>query len=242
MNTSNNKTSQTKSNHYSELRVRQRWHSLFRFFNTHYLITMTLFLLAGLTFWGSFNWLMHATNNEEFCISCHEMKDNVYKEYKTTVHFSNRTGVKASCPDCHVPKQWIHMLIRKVKAANEIYHKLAGSIDTKEKFEEKRLELAQTVWTTMQQTDSRECRNCHQFKSMNLSKQAQRSTLVHQYAIEKGKTCINCHKGIAHHLPKGIIVERGGSNEDHAYYEIKKLACFLCHLDMPKPIIENWGF
>ncbi len=45
---------------------------------------------------------MEATNTTEFCIGCHEMENNVYQEYKPTIHFNNRTGVRAGCPDCHV--------------------------------------------------------------------------------------------------------------------------------------------
>jgi len=122
--------------------------------------------IAGIIFWGGFNTAMEATNNEAFCISCHEMNDNVYQEYKHTIHYSNRTGVRATCPDCHVPKEWVHKVVRKIQATNELYHKAMGTIDTKEKFEAHRLELARHVWEAMKSTDSRECRNCHDFKSM----------------------------------------------------------------------------
>lgn len=91
----------------------------------------------------------------------HEMRDNVYEEYVQTVHYNNRTGVRATCPDCHVPKEWIYKVKRKIQATNELYHKALGSIDTREKFEAKRLELARHVWDAMKETDSRECRNCH---------------------------------------------------------------------------------
>ena len=88
---------------------------------------------GGIIFWGGFNTGMEATNTMEFCIGCHEMKDNVYEEYKTTIHYSNRTGVRAVCSDCHVPKDWTHKMIRKVKASYEVWGKLTGKIDTKEK-------------------------------------------------------------------------------------------------------------
>ena len=42
--------------------------------------------IAGILFWGGFNTAMEATNQLEFCIGCHEMRDNVYKEYKETIH------------------------------------------------------------------------------------------------------------------------------------------------------------
>jgi cytochrome c-type protein NapC len=159
--------------------------------------------LAGIIFWGGFNTAMEATNTETFCISCHEMRDNVYKEYRETIHYANRTGVRATCPDCHVPKEWVYKFVRKVKATNELYHKVMGSINTKEKYEAKRLHLAQNVWRTMKETDSRECRNCHDFTSMDYSVQGRRASRFHQQGFDRGRTCIDCHKGIAHRLPPG---------------------------------------
>lgn len=60
--------------------------------------------VSGIIFWGGFNTAMEMTNTEQFCISCHEMRDNVYPEYKETIHYTNRTGVRAVCSDCHSPK------------------------------------------------------------------------------------------------------------------------------------------
>ena len=158
-----------------------------------------LFFILGIVFWGGFNWAMEKTNTLEFCISCHEMRDNVYKEYKPTIHYSNRTGVRATCPDCHVPKEWIHKVIRKIQATNELYHHfIVKDVDTPEKFDAKRLELAKHVWQAMKSTDSRECRNCHNFESMNPAFQRPRARKQHLNAFETGQTCIDCHKGIAH--------------------------------------------
>jgi len=159
--------------------------------------------VMGVIFWGGFNTVLEMTNKEAFCISCHEMEENVYQEYTDTIHYSNRTGVRATCPDCHVPKEWIHKIIRKIQASNEIYHKLLGTIDTPEKFEAKRIHLAKSEWKRMLSVDSRECRNCHDFESMDFDKQESRSSDRHEEAIDNGWTCIQCHKGIAHHLPEG---------------------------------------
>ena len=157
---------------------------------------------AGIIFWGGFNTGLEMTNSLEFCISCHEMRDNVYAEYKETIHFSNRTGVRAICSDCHVPKDWTHKMIRKSQASFEVLGKIMGSIDTREKFEAKRMELATHEWDRMKATDSRECRNCHSFEAMSAELQKQTPYKKHMKARDEGKTCIDCHKGIAHHLPK----------------------------------------
>jgi cytochrome c-type protein NapC len=167
--------------------------------------------VSGIIFWGGFNTAMEMTNNEEFCISCHEMEDNVYQEYKLTIHYSNRTGVRATCPDCHVPKEWNHKVVRKIQASNELLHKALGTIDNREKFEGKRLELAKHVWKAMKDTDSRECRNCHNFDYMDFGEQGRRSVKAHAEGLDSGKTCIDCHKGIAHELPDMHDVDPGSS-------------------------------
>jgi nitrate/TMAO reductase-like tetraheme cytochrome c subunit len=157
-----------------------------------------VFIIIGIVFWGGFNTAMEATNNEEFCISCHEMEENVYEEYKKTIHYANRSGVRATCPDCHVPKEWTHKMVRKIQASKEVWHKILGTIDTPEKFDNKRLQLAQNEWRRMKANDSRECRNCHDFESMSVAYQKPRASKQHTNALQNGNTCIDCHKGIAH--------------------------------------------
>jgi cytochrome c-type protein NapC len=162
-----------------------------------------LLFLGGILFWGGFNWALEASNTEAFCTSCHEMGAFIFPEYKETVHYSNRTGVRASCPDCHVPKEYGPKLVRKIQATNELYHKAMGTIGTPEKFEVQRLAMAERVWKSMNATDSRECRNCHEFQHMDPEAQERVSARRHERGFKEGQTCIDCHKGIAHHLPEG---------------------------------------
>lgn len=159
----------------------------------------------GVMFWGGFNWSLELTNTEKFCITCHEMRANVYEEYKGTVHDTNPSGVRASCPDCHVPKPWVYKIRRKIQASNELYHWAMGSIDTREEFEQERPIMAQRVWKVMKETDSRECRNCHTFMAMDVTMQQRRARNRHLQAEAEGKTCIDCHKGIAHQLPDNAL-------------------------------------
>ena len=157
--------------------------------------------IGGVIFWGGFNTALEATNTESFCISCHEMKDNVYQEYRQTIHYQNRTGVRATCPDCHVPKDWTHKIVRKIEASREVYHKILGTVSTPKKFDDYRLTMAKSEWRRMKKTDSRECRNCHEFESMDYSMQSRRAVPQHIEGFDEGKTCIDCHKGIAHKMP-----------------------------------------
>jgi cytochrome c-type protein NapC len=184
------------------------------------------FIFVGIVLWGGFNWTLEVTNTEEFCISCHEMKDNVYEEYKGTIHYSNRTGVRATCPDCHVPKQWQHKILRKIYASNELYHKVLGTIDTPEKYESKRHEMAQHVWLGMKESGSRECRNCHDFTQMSAGSQKPAAARQHALARSQNKTCIDCHKGIAHKLSEKFM------EIEHEQYLAEEADCTQCHEDM----------
>lgn len=165
-------------------------------------------MAAGVVAWGGFNTVVEWTNREAFCIGCHEMRDNVYKEYsENTIHYTNRTGVRATCPDCHVPKEWGPKMLRKIQATRELYGKVMGTVDTREKFEAKRLQLAEREWSRMKANDSLECRNCHTLVSMDPEKQKPRARKSHELAKRDNETCIDCHKGIAHHKPKGMKEE-----------------------------------
>ncbi|MBM3556403.1 MAG: Denitrification system component NirT [Alphaproteobacteria bacterium] len=179
--------------------------------------SLGLLLVAGIALgivgWGGFNWALELTNTQAFCVSCHEMERNVFREYTGTVHDSNPSGVRATCADCHVPKEWVHKVVRKIQATNELYHHLLGTIDTREKFEAKRITLANNVWEQMKKTDSRECRNCHGFGAMDFTRQSPRARTRHTEAEEQGRTCIDCHKGVAHQLPKGAFSAERELNE-----------------------------
>ena len=163
---------------------------------------LTAGIVGGILFWGGFNTVLEWTNRSEFCLSCHEMAANVGEEWKKSAHYSNPSGVRVGCADCHVPKDWTAKMWRKIQATNELWHHFRGTIDTPEKFNEKRRELAEHVWDSMIKSNSRECRNCHSYEAMNFHKQTPRSAEKMQEAALKGQTCIECHKGIAHQLPK----------------------------------------
>ena len=96
--------------------------------------------VLGVIFWGGFNTAMEVSNTEQFCITCHEMEENVYKEYRDTIHSSNRSCVRAQCPSLHVPKTRTHYIVLMFKPCNLLYLKMLTTIDTTKKTEEKSLQ------------------------------------------------------------------------------------------------------
>lgn len=191
-------------------------------------------VVFGMLLWGGFNWSLELTNTEAFCVSCHAMRDYVFKEYKRTIHYNNRTGVRASCPDCHVPREWVHKVVRKVQATNELYHWLRGSIDSPQAFEAKRGVLARQVWSTMESTRSRECRNCHDIEFMTTARQSNSARIMHELGARWDNTCIDCHKGVAHTLPADFDAS-ATMDALHERFKTEKIECRQCHVDMAGP-------
>jgi cytochrome c-type protein NapC len=161
----------------------------------------SVIFVAGIIFYGVFGVVLEATNTTEFCTSCHSMTINL-EELKQSVHYSNASGVTAGCADCHVPRSLGPKLWAKLMAAKDVFHEIIGTIDTREKFEAHRWDMANRVWEKMRATDSRECRDCHSLEKMDFDKQIRSAAKQHSRTLENGdKTCIDCHKGIAHHEP-----------------------------------------
>jgi len=169
------------------------------------LLVLGLGLLVGFIVFASVGSFMVYANSERFCANaCHEMTDNMTKEFKDSVHDKNRTGVRAVCSDCHVPHDYIPNYLAKLGLFSDIWgHFVTRSISTKEKFEAKRYELAKRVWVYMKQNDSRECRHCHNTSKMDPEKQTEKARARHEKGRKEGLTCIDCHFAISHNEPEG---------------------------------------
>lgn len=66
----------------------------------------------------------------------------------------------------------------------------------------------------MKANNSQECRNCHNFEAMDFTQQKTVADKMHNLAIQEGKTCIDCHKGIAHQLPDISKIPSGFKKEN----------------------------
>ncbi|ORT49490.1 nitrate reductase [Vibrio sp. qd031] len=165
--------------------------------------------IAGVLFWGGFNTAMEFSNTEKFCVSCHTMRDNVYQELQHTPHWKNTSGVRATCPDCHVPHEWTAKVARKIQASKEVFAQIFGDLDTPEKFEARRLDLAMHEWDRFSSNGSLECKNCHNYDSMDFESMRPTARLQMKSAAERDQSCVDCHKGIAHKLPANMEAASG---------------------------------
>ncbi len=177
------------------------------------IIISGLIFVSGMLFLAGVNTFFAYTNEMEFCTSCHSMQVNL-EEYQETIHYKNRTGVQAICSDCHVPKEFFPKLKAKIFAVKDVYHEIVGTIDTPEKYEDHRWDMANRVWAKMIANDSKQCRSCHDYENMDLSAQVRMASRKHSRAPMKGQTCIECHKGIAHIEPDDPSLGLGNEEDD----------------------------
>ena len=109
--------------------------------------------------------------------------------------------------ELHIASLVVHSTPRRQQSVAQASAALPGacvhaSAANGKKFRDVRLELARHEWARLKANDSLECRNCHQYALMDFTRQSVRAQNMHStYLANKEKTCIDCHKGIAHRLP-----------------------------------------
>ena len=155
-------------------------------------------ILIGIGGLFAFDATMHATSTDAFCTSCHEMADSPLAQLEKTHHYQNASGVTASCADCHVPKEFLPKMVRKVEAAREVWGHFTGIIDTPEKYAAHAPAMKEREIARLRANDSQECRNCHDAQRMLLAVQTTRAQRFHRNLMDGKRTCIDCHAGIAH--------------------------------------------
>lgn len=152
---------------------------------------------------GSTNYVLHETSTTEFCYVCHSHDQFIRPEYEASTHFRNASGVRAECADCHLPHDsWFALVWTKAVVSLDIIPELAGKLDTAEKYESHRAEMAESVWREYKDNDSNFCRGCHSIASMDVSLQKRTAARRHSQAEERGETCIDCHYGLVHEEPE----------------------------------------
>jgi len=170
---------------------------------------------------GSTNYVLHATSSTEFCYTCHSHDAFIRPEYEASGHFRNLSGVRAACADCHLPHDnWFELVWTKAVVSLDIVPELMGKLDTAEKYEAHRAEMAESVWREFIGNDSKFCRSCHSIDAMDLEGQSRRTARRHSGEADPGKTCIECHYGIVHREPENArqileqIREEQASDDD----------------------------
>ena len=179
-------------------------------------------ILIGAVALGTTNYILHETSDTEFCYACHSHDSFIRPEYEASSHFVNPSGVRAACSDCHLPADdWFELIWTKAVVSLDIVPELMGKLDTAEKYDSHRAEMAESVWRQYKENDSEFCRSCHSLGAMDLEVQDRSTARKHSRAAERDETCIDCHYGIVHSEPENaeeilerIDIEYSGSGTD----------------------------
>lgn len=182
--------------------------------NKKWLLSGVVGLLLGAAILAGVQYAMKVTSTTEFCVSCHSMQ-KPQAEWETSVHFSNRKGIRAECADCHIPQDNVfHYVKTKVFAVKDLWNTyVTDKLPDEEAFEKHRLEMAKSVWEDLKQNNSATCRNCHSFEAMEIASQVPAAQKMHKTGIETNQTCIDCHKGVAHFMPEMEVDDKAAYGE-----------------------------
>lgn len=135
-------------------------------------------------------------SSDAFCVSCHLIEATVAKELRQSTHWTRKSGVRASCSDCHISEGLTAAMWDHVLGTWDLYSFVVRGIRTPEDFEKVRFETANRVRLRMVGNDSKNCRTCHVMEAIKPKRK--RGQRQHAEALESGDSCIACHYNLVH--------------------------------------------
>lgn len=150
---------------------------------------------------------LHATSTNAFCMSCHS-GHSLEQEVLESPHGNNNAGIVVQCQQCHLPPQPLQYLVKKVIVSKDIIGYLTiDGFETQDWLETNRKQQADLALKYLRSIDSSTCQSCHNSiytnPPANMKKMAVRMHAMNfKKDADKRKTCVDCHKGVAHPYPK----------------------------------------
>jgi len=179
--------------------ARRLWQDLHDFFASPLrggLAMLGIVAVLGLSFVAAEELNVQA-NSTKFCVSCHSMGAYVYEEFKKSKHFTNASGVRPECGQCHVAKRFWPAVWDHAMGTHDLIAEYSHDWTRTEVFEARRTRMAEKARLKMLDEDSHTCRECHKMEAIAPTRK--RGERAHNDAINKGKTnCIACHYNLVH--------------------------------------------
>lgn len=180
-------------------RARRLWSALHDFFHhplRGLLAIGGVVVVLGLSFVAAEELNIRA-NSTEFCISCHSMNAYVFEEFKQSKHYTNASGVRPECGQCHVSKRFWPAVVDHMMGTHDLIAEFSHDWTKAENFEAKRTKMAEKARLKFIAEDSHTCRECHKFEAIAPTRK--RGERAHEDAAKKGNTnCIACHYNLVH--------------------------------------------
>ncbi len=141
------------------------------------------------------------SRTETFCTSCHSMKP-MGREYRESIHYSSRSGVRARCGDCHVSQNivaalWEHFMAAQM-VLGEVLHDFKDPVET----EKRRPEMAFKARRWFIKTGSKTCKKCHVLEAI-MGSRAGIGAVHLDDAAKKDGNCVECHINLVHRYVPG---------------------------------------
>lgn len=151
-------------------------------------------MVLAVIIFTAINAFLGPTSTVEFCGTlCHEM-DSSYESYKKSAHFTNNSGIRVKCTECHLPprdKYFTHLYERGKTGIKDAYKHAIGAEYNAEKLKKK----------VASHFENKTCLHCHN----NLLENPQNELVasIHKEVLsppagKKAEKCIECHVDAGH--------------------------------------------
>lgn len=150
---------------------------------------------------------LHATSTNAFCMTCHA-GHSLEQEVLQSPHGANSAGIVVQCQQCHIPQEPFAYLMKKIVVSKDIIGFMTiDGFETQDWLETNRKQQAELARDFLRSIDSSTCQNCHnriyENPSPEMKKMAVRMHAMNfKKPADKRKTCVDCHRGVAHPYPK----------------------------------------
>lgn len=136
-------------------------------------------------------------SSDTFCATgCHVMEATVTQELHQSSHWKRKSGVRASCGDCHISEDLLPAMIDHIFGLSDLYAFTIRGIRSPEEFEKIRAASAKRVRLEMVLNGSKNCRKCHIEDA--IQPERRRGQKQHREAQEANISCIACHYNLVH--------------------------------------------
>lgn len=148
-------------------------------------VAILVLLLVGAGLYAGMAFSMKATDQPEFCGSCHVMYEAV-RTHQMSAH------AELACNECHAPDETVPKMVFKAQAgAKDLYQNTLGDVFDVIHASDKTREVV-----------NQSCLNCHSMTILNVADDV---TEAKQY-------CTDCHRSVPH-MSKLSISERRVADE-----------------------------
>jgi nitrate/TMAO reductase-like tetraheme cytochrome c subunit len=167
-----------------------------QFITRHVLFALVAGGLGGVAFMFFLIEFDHYSSSNEFCTTCHSM---TYADdsYQQSAHYNTRSGVRATCGDCHVSEGLVMATYDHAIGTKDLIKQIFSSTDYDDPVVNM-LHLPEAAFAAREwfrKRDSATCKRCHTLEAIQGTRA--NTAAIHQEETE-GKTCVDCHYNLVH--------------------------------------------